>query len=330
MPKICVVLPVYNGQKYIKEAIESIINQTYKDFELWIIDDGSTDKTQEIVESFKDSRIKGIILEQNNGNYFARNLALMESNSLYIAYQDADDISQPNRLQILLRTLMDSKSDVVYSSLDRIDEFGNRLDIKKAITNSENIYPTMLLRNCIYQPSSMISVQSIRDKNIYYHDSQKSVSDYQFWFNCLENNLNILGVNQPLIKYRIHKNQLSSQNKEERLAIISDIQSNAWIKLGMNPSNEMIELSSYFNTNNYDLNNPLKVDKILKLIKEMSICYSVAHPWTKQYFQSILNYQLLRLIIKSHFQVNVIKKVFKDFPNLYYKFPSAFLNGRLP
>lgn len=98
--EISVIMPCYNVEKYINEGIESVLNQTFTDFELIIIDDGSTDQTWSICNNYKDSRIKLHKLKTNKGNYFARNLGLMYSKGNFIAMLDADDSSHPKRLEI--------------------------------------------------------------------------------------------------------------------------------------------------------------------------------------------------------------------------------------
>src|SRR5690625_6791695 len=96
--KISVIMPAYNEERYIAESIQSILNQTFQDFELIIVDDGSTDKTFEIASSFNDPRVK-LYKQQNSGPAAARNKALSLAKGKYIALQDADDRSKPERLE---------------------------------------------------------------------------------------------------------------------------------------------------------------------------------------------------------------------------------------
>jgi len=98
-PKVTVLMPVYNGEKYLNEAIDSILGQTFKDFKFLIINDGSTDGTADILKSYKDSRIKVTNNEKNIGLTKSLNKGLKMAKSEYIARMDADDISLPTRLQ---------------------------------------------------------------------------------------------------------------------------------------------------------------------------------------------------------------------------------------
>lgn len=99
-PKITVVMAVYNGEKYIKESIECVLQQTFQDFELLVINDGSTDGSVSVVESFQDERIRLIHNEKNSGILFTRNRGLQEARGTYVAVLDCDDLCSPNRLEI--------------------------------------------------------------------------------------------------------------------------------------------------------------------------------------------------------------------------------------
>ena len=103
-PKISVLLPAYNAQAYLRESIESILAQTFSDFELIIINDGSTDQSLEIMTSFKDSRIR-IINQENAGLPISLNRGIRLARGIYLARQDADDISLPNRFSAKVQFL---------------------------------------------------------------------------------------------------------------------------------------------------------------------------------------------------------------------------------
>ncbi|MEL4306297.1 glycosyltransferase family 2 protein [Methanococcoides sp. LMO-2] len=109
--KVSVIMPVYNAEKYLKDAIESILNQSFKNFELLIINDGSNDKSKAIIESHNDSRIRLLNNEENSGLAKVRNKGIYEAKGEYIAWLDADDISHPLRLEKQVK-LLDSHPDV--------------------------------------------------------------------------------------------------------------------------------------------------------------------------------------------------------------------------
>src|SRR5262245_17330643 len=96
MPRISVIFPIYNGEKFLHQAMQSVLAQTYQDFEIIAINDGSTDRSAEILESYRDARIK-IIHQENQGLALALNTGIMHATGEFIARQDQDDISLPNR-----------------------------------------------------------------------------------------------------------------------------------------------------------------------------------------------------------------------------------------
>src|SRR5690606_29827801 len=98
-------MPVYNGEKYIKEAIRNILCQTFSNFELVIIDDGSTDSSIEIIQSIKDRRIRFLKNEKNQGIAYTRNVGLKEAKGEFLAWMDCDDLVEPNRLEIQINYL---------------------------------------------------------------------------------------------------------------------------------------------------------------------------------------------------------------------------------
>ena len=124
-PQITVLMPAYNAEKYIGEAIASVLNQTFTDFELLIINDGSTDTTKQIIDSFTDSRIR-LINQTNQGIAAALNIGLLNAKADLIARFDADDICMPERLMIQYNFLSDHPDYIIVGAdADFIDMNGN-------------------------------------------------------------------------------------------------------------------------------------------------------------------------------------------------------------
>ena len=111
MPRLSIVMPFYNTENFIKETIESLLNQTFKDFELIVVDDGSTDKSPEIISSFKDPRIKLIQNEQRKGIVYSRNKGLSEANGEFYAPFDSDDIALPHKFERQIQFLQDRQTE---------------------------------------------------------------------------------------------------------------------------------------------------------------------------------------------------------------------------
>jgi len=128
MPKVSVILPTYNRASFIGRAIQSVLNQTYRDFELIIVDDGSTDDTERVVKSFSDERIYYVKHEVNKGAAAARNTGLKMARGEFIAFQDSDDEWLPYKLQKQVEVFerVHHKVGVVYSNMNIVDEYGKK------------------------------------------------------------------------------------------------------------------------------------------------------------------------------------------------------------
>ena len=112
MSEVSIIVPIYNSEKYISACIESILHQTYKDFELLLIDDGSTDNTNNIIKKYKDSRIK-IYRQENKGTGAARNLGMKHANGNYLTFVDSDDAIEQRYLEIMLNACKNNNADIV-------------------------------------------------------------------------------------------------------------------------------------------------------------------------------------------------------------------------
>ncbi|MES2592728.1 MAG: glycosyltransferase [Bacteroidota bacterium] len=205
-PKVSVLMPVYNTAPFLKEAIESILAQTYQDFELIIINDGSTDNSPAIIKEFKDSRIKFINNERNLGIIKTRNNGLIVSRGVYIVCMDSDDVSQPTRIEKQVRYL-DSHPEVavIASKLVLINEKGEEQgywDDDYNCETVEQIKHTLPIINCIGQPTVMIRSDVV--KQIGYNKSFVSNEDWGLWLAILSKGLVIAKLDEVLLKYRIH------------------------------------------------------------------------------------------------------------------------------
>lgn len=179
-------MPSYNKEKYIQKSIDSILNQTYEDFELIIIDDASTDKSVEIIKNYKDKRIVFLQNEKNLGIAKTRNLALEIAKGEYIALLDADDISTDFRLQKELEFLDEHlEIDVVFGGFLEIDEDDK---IKETyftpLKNPNYIKARLLVQDVIPNGSCMYRKKFINDYNIRYRDGYLGMDDYLFWIEC--------------------------------------------------------------------------------------------------------------------------------------------------
>lgn len=219
---VSVIMPCFNAEKYLKTAIESILNQTYKNLEFIIIDDGSTDSTSEIIKTFDDNRIVFISRDKNYGISNCLNIGINKANGKYIARMDADDISIANRIEIQY-SFMERNLDYVLCGTQYLN-FDNKGTSN--LLESHQILQLMLLRcNQIIHPSVFIRKSILIENGIRYNENMLYSQDYDLWIK-LTNYGKICNLPQPLIKYRIHNGQISkakfSDQKRLDLAVRKD------------------------------------------------------------------------------------------------------------
>ena len=211
-PKISVIMSVYNGEKYLREAIESILNQTFTDFEFIIVNDGSTDNSLEIIKSYNDERIKIINNEKNIGLTKSLNKALAQARGEYIARQDADDISLPSRFEEQIKYL-EEHPDVVLlgTSSYNIDESGKIIGKKIALAK-----PTMgnLFKENQFIHGSVMFKKEVVDELGYYNELFNYSQDYELWLR-IANHYPVRNLTQRLYKSRSHSENIGFTIREE-------------------------------------------------------------------------------------------------------------------
>jgi len=215
--QISVVTAVYNGQKYIEEATASILNQTFQHFEYIVVNDGSSDKTNDILVHIKDPRVKVIHLKKNSGAAYALNKGINEARGKWIALQDADDVSSTFRLQ---RQLQYTKSDsclVAVGTLikcitgkDRIKQ--SYLKFEESFFNNKNNLRNHQFFSTPICNGSGFFLKKAYEKTGGYDPAFKIAYDYDLWTRMFEVG-EISRVPEVLYNYRIHKNSLSHSSK---------------------------------------------------------------------------------------------------------------------
>lgn len=180
MPKISVVIPVYNGEKTIQQTVESVLCQTFQDIEILIINDGSSDRTLEILNPISDSRLK-IHSFPNAGLAASRNRGIDLAQGDYISFIDADDLWTPDKLQDQLNALeADSQAGLAYSWTDFIDETGNFLRPGGYARIAGNVYRELLLSYFIESGSNILIRKEIIARVGYFDESLQAAEDWDF------------------------------------------------------------------------------------------------------------------------------------------------------
>lgn len=222
-PAISVVMPVFNGEKHIKEAIDSVLNQTFSDFEFIIVNDGSIDETEKIINSYQkiDPRII-LINKKNSGLSHSLNQGLKIAKGEYIARIDADDLCYPKRFETQLKFLQaNTQYILVGSSVEYINELGVTLGFSRPVLNNKAIKRRLNKINPIAHPSVIIR-KSVLEKVKWYDENVKQYFEDFYLWHRLKNQGKFRTLNMPLIKYRVCTNSLSSLwNQEYKKAVLS-------------------------------------------------------------------------------------------------------------
>ena len=208
--KVTVLMSVYNGEKYLKEAIDSILNQTFNDFEFLVVNDGSTDKTEDILQAYDDLRIKIINNGKNIGLTKSLNKGLKLAKGEYIARMDADDISMPGRLEREVEFLDKNPAvGLVGTYYLMINRKGNVLHTMKCLTESVELKEKLLRNNQFCHGSVMFRAECIKNLGSY---REELGQDYDLWLRISEN-YEVANIFEFLYKWRLDINSISVTKK---------------------------------------------------------------------------------------------------------------------
>ena len=283
-PLVSVIMPVYNAQNYVEEAILSILNQTYQNFEFIIINDGSTDKSLEIIQEYakKDNRIK-VISRENKGLIYSLNEGIKLSKGKYIARMDADDISLSYRFEKQIE-FMENNLDVGICGSSAI-VFDDKTEKKWIVYKDENrIKAELLFSSPFIHPSVMIRKSIIDKYNFFYDKDYIHAEDLELWVR-MSDFVKLANIQDILFKYRDTPNSVTNKadkDTEKRYKVIKNIFSFYLKKLDIK-NNEKENLLHFYLT----VNHRIKDNKIDK-----NELYN--------YFEKIVN-------------ANKVKKIFDDF-----------------
>jgi glycosyltransferase involved in cell wall biosynthesis len=224
MSVISVILPIFNAQKFLADCLESLRNQTYTDFQVLMIDDGSVDKSLEIIQQYceLDKRFK-YRSRENHGLVATLNELLAWANTDLIARMDADDIAYPERFSRQVQLIKDHDLDIVGSSITEFSGiFGEKSYLAREIyypASHSEIELFTLFKSPFAHPSVIFKKSFLESKNLHYTKNFKTCEDYDLWVNMLQAGARCSNIQEPLLYYRVHDTQKSkresTQLKEE-------------------------------------------------------------------------------------------------------------------
>ncbi len=310
-PKISVILPVYNCELYIKDAMDSILNQTYTDFELLVIDDASTDKTVEIIKSYTDSRIILIQKPKNLGYTDSLNYGLKNAKGEYIARMDGDDFSLPTRFEKQV-AFLDTHPDAVlcganYSIIGT--EVTNQLP-----ENNDEIQIQFIRNNCIAHPVVMLRNSILKENAIVYDVTKEPAEDFDLWVRLL-NYGKLHNLQEVLLNYRVHQKQVSNLQSEKQRNVSIDTKLNVFkdLNLNWNVEEEKVLRKHLSNIFFIDLNELGKLKIIFhNILKSNKSKLVFNHQLLTNYLRKEENRLLLRYFTRnSQYTPQVLYEYFK-------------------
>ena len=214
--QVSILMPCFNAAEHLETTLESIINQTFEDWVLYVIDDASTDGSNEILIQYSDldNRINVISEKENKGIISRRNQLLGIAQTEIACWADADDWYYPERIEKQVNFL-ESNRKYGAVSCDYV-KFGDVVDQHVHIDLSRLKFESMILNNAVFNPGGMFRMSVIRKHNIGFDSQISGASDYRFWCEICHH-APIGQVNEPLVKYRIHSNQESSAQRKRQV-----------------------------------------------------------------------------------------------------------------
>ena len=321
-PKISVLMPVYNCEKFLKKAIDSILSQTFENFEYIIINDGSTDNTSNIINSYNDKRIKLISNAQNMGISHSLNKGMYYASGKYLARQDADDISDQDRFKFQFEYLTNNNVDLVDTSIIYIDEDDKFIrNYAKRVYNPEETLSHLFFYEINHE--TIMCKRSLIEKNkIQYYD--RPAEDYCLFTRLAKKGMKSGHIEKPLVKVRERKDSLCGSNWENikedvdlmRIGLLSDF--------GLKPSEYEKKIHIALIDQDLSILSKYKFNDVLRWSNKIAVSNSLHKTYNIDFIKNQLYIRIIRLIKhikrKTFFNLLGLKKSAKKYDkNISFK-----------
>jgi glycosyltransferase involved in cell wall biosynthesis len=232
-PAVTVVMSVYNGEEYVGEAIQSVLKQTFRDFEFIVINDGSTDETAQIIGRFDDPRIR-LVNQANQGLVASLNTGIKLARGALIARQDADDVSRPERLERQMAFMVSNADYVVVGcNLIFIDDEGRPVLESPLLLDDGELRLEMLIRSPFGHGSVMYRAEAVRRAGGY-RQKYWPAEDYDLWRRLLAEG-KFANINEVLYLYRVNDEGISSQNSRQQTTQADRVRNAMWAAVDKSP-----------------------------------------------------------------------------------------------
>jgi glycosyltransferase involved in cell wall biosynthesis len=233
LPAVSVLMPVFNAEKYIAQAIKSVLKQSFSDFEFIILNDGSRDNTSDVIDCFNDPRIYKIDLQENQGLVKSRNQLVAAARGRYIAFLDADDIAMPHRLKTQVEFLSTNQVDVCGSAYNSFYELSGKIKASKQRYTDADIRALITISSPLCNPAVMGRAEVFKSHP--YQKGKDYAEDYSLWAELALAGYRFANLKERLITYRIHSKQTSQVQNAETNTIFANSRENYLLGLGISP-----------------------------------------------------------------------------------------------
>lgn len=250
MSKISAVMALYNTEyELLKPTVDSILNQTFADFELIIIDDASQVEYSEFFKNYNDERIKYFKLEKNSGPGHARNEGIKKASGEYVAIVDSDDIYLPQRFE-MQAGFLDKNPEI--SLISCAFKQSNNGKIPPVIEEHEDIKIFMLFNSAFANPAVMFRRKEFIENNLFYPEDKNFGEDYELWINAMFANIKMANLKDVLMIYTRRPGQLSKTKSDKQTEILKELYKKILTRININPTNEELDLHHKIYTQNFD------------------------------------------------------------------------------
>ncbi|OGR56374.1 MAG: hypothetical protein A3I11_04165 [Elusimicrobia bacterium RIFCSPLOWO2_02_FULL_39_32] len=291
--KVSVLMPVLNGEKNLRNAIQSILTQTFNDFKFIIIDDGSTDKSQEVIASFHDPRIQLINNPKMLGLSASLNIGMKISRGYYIARMDVDDISLPTRLAKQV-SFMDNHSEIGISGtwIKLLGEENNQ--IWKYHSNPQILKSELFFNNVFAHPSMIMRREWMLEKQLFYDPSLIKSQDYDLWVRSSQH-FPMTNICEVLLEYRVSSEQLMRHLLDEQQKYPNLVRIKQLNDLRIYPSKDEVYLHQKICTNRIYKNNDLFYSQAKQWLNKIKKANREFLKYPEPFFSILIEKQLIKI-----------------------------------
>ncbi|WP_339926338.1 glycosyltransferase family A protein [uncultured Cyclobacterium sp.] len=303
-----IIIPLYNKARYIQRAIEAVLAQTFQEFEIIVVNDGSTDGGEKLLEGYKDDRIK-IINKKNQGVSIARNTGIKHANFFYIAFLDADDYWHKNYLKITSDTILKFKDVAMigsyYSRTNLLEETGS---CEVLILRN---YFSRAIHNTLFSSSSTIIRKDFFEKNEGFKPKLKIGEDLDLWFRAVSFFGKVFFIKEQLVFYDLSGSESNLIEKDLKVSILSEFLKKNYLhqrndSFSIRKFKEKFILFNLFEYYSLNSNKPM----IKSLLKEVGSSYRLIR-WF---------YKLPSPILKGFFSKKPLSKLFRNYMKFCFRY----------